>query len=352
MYRAHAHDAGREGRHVVGLQAGNGLHAQLLDHALGGDHHKGRAVGGLRAVARGHASAGGKHGAQLGQAFHVGAAAHALVHLKLDVGLAALSVAVQVHPRKLDRRNAGLQASVVDGRGGALVGAHGKGVLGFAAHLELFGHRFGGQSHAPIPIGVGPAPRGAFGTIRQPPIGMHDMLSVPPAITSSCMPVRILAVAIAMVSSPLEQYRFTVMPGTFSVSSPMSEIRRPTFRPCSASGRGVAHDHVVDQVGVKLGQGGHKVAHHLCGEVVGPDVAEGSLGGFADRTAGSGDDVSVLHNQRGWGSVAEDLSGLNEALHAFQRFALLAEFHKGLALEVQQVAFAHFGRGAQVSAAH
>ena len=76
----------------------------------------------------------------------------------------------------------------------------------------------------------------AFGTMRQPPIGMHDMLSVPPAITSSCMPVRILAVAMAMVSSPLEQYRFTVMPGTFSVSSPMSEIRRPTFRPCSASG--------------------------------------------------------------------------------------------------------------------
>jgi len=45
----------------------------------------------------------------------------------------------------------------------------------------------------------------ALGTIRQPPIGMHDMLSVPPAMISSCMPVRILAVAMAMVSSPLEQ---------------------------------------------------------------------------------------------------------------------------------------------------
>ena len=52
----------------------------------------------------------------------------------------------------------------------------------------------------------------------------------------SAMPAAILADAMAMVSNPEAQYLFTVMPATFSVPNPMSEINLPTFKPCSASG--------------------------------------------------------------------------------------------------------------------
>jgi hypothetical protein len=39
------------------------------------------------------------------------------------------------------------------------------------------------------------------------------ILSVPPAMIHSAIPILIFAVAIAMVSSPEAQYLFTVMPG-------------------------------------------------------------------------------------------------------------------------------------------
>src|SRR5690606_34774196 len=75
-----------------------------------------------------------------------------------------------------------------------------------------------------------------LGTMRQPPMAMTDMDSTPPAMMQSAMPASIFALAMAMVSSPEEQYRLTVMPGTLSVSNPINEIMRPTFNPCSASG--------------------------------------------------------------------------------------------------------------------
>ena len=52
----------------------------------------------------------------------------------------------------------------------------------------------------------------------------------------SAIPLCIFAFAMAMVSSPEEQYLFTVIPGTFIVSNPIKEIIRPMFSPCSASG--------------------------------------------------------------------------------------------------------------------
>mmetsp|Transcript_9402 Transcript_9402/g.12796 ORF Transcript_9402/g.12796 Transcript_9402/m.12796 type:complete len:311 (-) Transcript_9402:77-1009(-) len=79
-------------------------------------------------------------------------------------------------------------------------------------------------------------PTFGFGTIRQPPIAMVDMDSTPPAKIQSAIPASIFAVAMAIVSNPEEQYRFTVMPGTFTESNPIKEIIRPTFKPCSASG--------------------------------------------------------------------------------------------------------------------
>ena len=76
----------------------------------------------------------------------------------------------------------------------------------------------------------------ALGTNFHPPNGIPDITSTPPAIMQSAMPERILAVAIAIVSKPEAQYLFTVTPGTLSVSRPIKEIIRATFKPCSPSG--------------------------------------------------------------------------------------------------------------------
>ena len=72
--------------------------------------------------------------------------------------------------------------------------------------------------------------------MRHPPIGNRLMLSTPPAIMQSAIPLCTFAEAMAIVSSPDAQYLFTVIPGTLSVSKAISEIRRATFNPCSASG--------------------------------------------------------------------------------------------------------------------
>ena len=75
-----------------------------------------------------------------------------------------------------------------------------------------------------------------FGVTVQPPKGIGLMLSTPPAIMQSAIPELIFAAAMAMVSKPEEQYLFTVIPGTFTVSNPISEIILPMFNPSSASG--------------------------------------------------------------------------------------------------------------------
>ena len=45
----------------------------------------------------------------------------------------------------------------------------------------------------------------ALGTMRHPPNGMGDIVSMPPATMQSAMPAWILADAMAMVSNPLAQ---------------------------------------------------------------------------------------------------------------------------------------------------
>ena len=62
------------------------------------------------------------------------------------------------------------------------------------------------------------------------------MLSAPPAMIQSAIPLWIFAVAIPIVSNPEAQYLFTVTPGTSVTFNPIKEIKRPTFKPCSASG--------------------------------------------------------------------------------------------------------------------
>ena len=62
------------------------------------------------------------------------------------------------------------------------------------------------------------------------------MLSAPPAIMHSAIPACILAVAMAIVSTPDEQNLFTVTPGTSTLFNPIKEIRRAIFSPCEPSG--------------------------------------------------------------------------------------------------------------------
>ena len=57
------------------------------------------------------------------------------------------------------------------------------------------------------------------------------MLSAPPAIIQSAIPACILAVAIAIVSTPDEQNLLTVTPGTSTLFNPIREIKRAMLSP-------------------------------------------------------------------------------------------------------------------------
>ena len=57
------------------------------------------------------------------------------------------------------------------------------------------------------------------------------MLSAPPAIIQSAIPACILAAAIAMVSTPDEQNRLTVTPGTSTLFNPISDINLAILSP-------------------------------------------------------------------------------------------------------------------------
>ena len=57
------------------------------------------------------------------------------------------------------------------------------------------------------------------------------MLSAPPAMIHSAIPACILAVAMAIVSTPEEQNLLTVTPGTSTLFNPIKEIKRPMFSP-------------------------------------------------------------------------------------------------------------------------
>ena len=69
-----------------------------------------------------------------------------------------------------------------------------------------------------------------------PVIGTLLILSAPPAIIQSAIPACIFAVAMPIVSIPDEQKRFTVTPGTSTISKPINEMSRAIFSPCDPSG--------------------------------------------------------------------------------------------------------------------
>ena len=50
--------------------------------------------------------------------------------------------------------DAACEGAAVDRGGGPPMALHGKGILVFTGHVEIFGHRFSCQAHAPVPLGV------------------------------------------------------------------------------------------------------------------------------------------------------------------------------------------------------
>src|SRR6266571_8978826 len=78
--------------------------------------------------------------------------------------------------------------------------------------------------------------RHGLGDIRKPPIGTWLMLSVPPAITISDMPLRMRCAATEIASRPEAQKRFTVTPGTVSGKPARWQAMRAIFIPCAPSG--------------------------------------------------------------------------------------------------------------------
>ena len=78
--------------------------------------------------------------------------------------------------------------------------------------------------------------RQELGDILNPPIGTWLMLSTPPAMISSLMPLKIRWAAMAMASRPEAQKRFTVTAGTESGRPARWHAMRATFMPCGPSG--------------------------------------------------------------------------------------------------------------------
>ena len=79
-----------------------------------------------------------------------------------------------------------------------------------------------------------------------PDIGTWLIISMPPASTTSAMPLMICMAPFAMVWSPLEQNLLIVWPGTSTGNPARSALSRATFNPCAASG--MAHPHATSSM--------------------------------------------------------------------------------------------------------
>ena len=108
-------------------------------------------------------------------------------------------------------------------------------------------------------------------------------------------PRRMLSAAIATACRPDEQKRLMVMPGTVSGRPASSTPMRATFMPCSASGMAQPMMASLMRLTSMPGHCVQRCAQHVREQVVGAGVAEHAARRLADRGAGGGDDVGVLH---------------------------------------------------------
>ena len=119
-------------------------------------------------------------------------------------------------------------------------------------------------------------------------------VSTPAATNTSPSPALMACVAMRMVWSDDEQYRFTVTPGTSGMPAWMAAMRGDVV--AGLAGRlAAAQDHVLDVAPVERR---HLVQHGVDDErreVVGPQVLQRPLHGPADRGAGGRDDHGFGH---------------------------------------------------------
>ena len=146
-YRADAHVQGVDAGDGAGGQAGDGLELELSDHFFAGDEREGGPVGGLRRVAGGDDASLCKDGAQFGERFGTGVAAHALVGVHDEFVLDAF-VVIDEDLLYLNGYDLRFEFSFHYGFPGQLVGAVGEFVGLFPADAVFSGDGFGGQAHA------------------------------------------------------------------------------------------------------------------------------------------------------------------------------------------------------------
>ena len=151
--RADAHDLGGDARQREARHPRQRRQAEVAYHLLGGQHRRGRTVGGLRRVARRHAAARAKHGAKFGQRFEARVGAGAFVHVEHERLLHPLP-AVVAHVGDLQRHDLVLEPPEFDGGEGALVALEREGVLGLAGDAPLGGDVLGGDAHRDVQLRI------------------------------------------------------------------------------------------------------------------------------------------------------------------------------------------------------
>ena len=145
----------------------------------------------------------------------------------------------------------------------------------------------------------------------KPIIGTRDIDSVPPATYASPMPMAIEPAAVWMACMAEPQKRFTVAPPTLRGRPASTPTMRPTFMPCSPSGKAQPMVDVLDRARVDAAAL-HQRAHDLAAELVGAGAGQLAAVGRLERRADvAGDDDAVGHD--GVRSATERRTGVAHA---------------------------------------
>src|SRR3990172_7707009 len=184
-----------------------------------------------------------------------------------------------------------------------------------------------------------------------PPIGTSVMDWTPPAMATSTCPSAISAAAMLTLSSPEEQNRFTVMPGTLFGSPASRTMFRPTLSPCSPSGMAQPNTTSPIRAGSRFGAfvrsaritAAPRSSGRVCRKV--PRLARPPGVRSARATTTSRIAVSFLP------SVAQRLAGLQDRLHPLEALALPAQPQERFALPVEHVLRGYGRRTGDVAAA-
>src|SRR5438034_772004 len=183
-------------------------------------------------------------------------------------------------------------------------------------------------------------------------MGTWLMLSVPPAMMTSAMPLRIRCAPIAMASRPEAQNRLMVTPGTASGSPARWQVMRAMFIPCDASG--IAQPRMTSSA-CSTGNWGTRASAPLMARAArssGRTVRIFPLGALPTGVrAAATIKASFIFFSMYSISVPQRFAGRERVLDAFERFGLAAEAQENLAFQVHDVLLGHKVERSQVAAA-